>query len=150
MPYRFIPSRLSWLAVAAWLLAAAVYFGVLSWSPVHDFFQRLATQPRVLDTFGSDWTGSSSAKALAFVAFFLAPFALLLAYLLLDFVVSMGAGLLSWLHLPDATLRLVAFVILLGVAWLSAEYWMPHVQLLAGLLARSVLLASGALTSTAQ
>jgi hypothetical protein len=150
VPYRFSPSRLPWLLVAAWGLAVAVYFGVLSWSPVHDFFLRLATQPQVSDTFGSDWTGSSTAKAMAFVAFFLAPFALLLAYLILDLVVSVGAGLLGWLRLSEATLRLIAFVIVLGIAWLLAGYWVPHAQLIAGLLARSVLLASDALAPTAQ
>ncbi|MBI1847695.1 MAG: hypothetical protein HYR86_12075 [Candidatus Rokubacteria bacterium] len=137
----FGTSRTSWIFVAAWVLVVLLYFGVLDWSPVRGFVDGLAGQPGVEELFRGSWAGTATAKAVAFVTFFLAPLVLLVAIFVVQFALAIGAGLLGWLRLPEGVRRVIVLAILVGAAWLFNDHWLPQLQFGAGVVARSLLLA---------
>lgn len=130
----------NWLLFAAGILLVASYYGLLSWAPLEETIERLASHPGTRSAFQ---TASSRQEALfvIFAFLLLTPLASLVALFVLASGLAMVLGLLGpvtrTVGISDKVLALVVVAAAGVVAYARVETWWPWVRWTAGLVARA-------------
>lgn len=137
---------LSWGRGLLLLLGAsvlAVYLGFVSWGPVDEAIQWLATKADGRGTL-EDPVARRGESYLVVISFlFLTPVAGLIALFLFVFVLMVLAGMLSpvgrVLRLPNWAFMVLLTCGLAGIAYAKTEMWLPWVVWMSGLVANAFL-----------
>jgi len=129
------------------VLAAAVilgYFGVLSivQTRLEEFgtsgpISRLASQPRVAESFKDKDGGRMDAYVVMFLFVFLSPLALFMSVVLTIFLLSALATAIGPLIGGERIALLVLEVVAGALVYVKQDLWLPHVAYFLGLMARA-------------
>ena len=128
--FNLLPWRWShWVLLLVGPLFVVTYFSLLSWGPVDEAIQRLASQPGPRDAPGS--SGLLTAEAILGLVslLLLTPLVgMVVLFLLLFAMVIVGitlAPLVRGLGLPDWAVVLLAGAAFSGVLYRQSEVWLP-------------------------
>jgi len=128
--------------VVAFLLS---YFGFVSWGRLGDAIESLAEKPAGAKVF-HEKIDRADAIFMVFVFSFLTPLALVAAFGLVAFVGAVLAGTLESMYhrpgMPDWISTLVVYLVLAVAAYVFRAMWVPHLQGLASLVARAMIMAT--------
>ncbi|MFQ5962317.1 MAG: hypothetical protein ACE5MG_13065 [Candidatus Methylomirabilales bacterium] len=131
-----------WLLLLAIGLFLATYLGLVSWEPVHETIEWLASQPARSDTFQNPG-GRQEALLLLVSVLLLTPIAASVTLFLLVSALAILAELLASvglrLGLPHWTLIVMLSAGFASVAYATRSVWLPWSLELLGLLAQAYL-----------
>lgn len=120
------------------------YFGLLSWSRIHDALEALASKPAGAQVFHAK-VDRADAIFMVFMFLFLTPLALVALLGLLGFIGAMLGGLLESIWktpgTPDWLLTAIVYLVLAVIAYFTRALWFPHTQGFFSLVARALVSA---------
>src|SRR2546428_2691919 len=121
------------------------YFGLRSWGRQGEAFGWLGERPAGAKVF-QEKIDRADAIFMVFVFSFLTPLALVAAFGLVAFVGAVLAGTLESMYhrpgMPDWISTLVVYLVLAVAAYVFRAMWVPHLQGLASLVARAMIMAT--------
>ena len=127
-----------WLFASAVVIWFAIQTGFLQPREIALYF---AGRPEVLRAFSEPHFGRADALILIFSTIFLGPFALFLGAVLVVFVLAILSGAVlpvtRWMQLPDSAATGLVAGLLIGVAWMQSDLWVPRSLWFLSLLARA-------------
>ena len=128
--FNLLPWRWShWVLLLVGPLFVVTYFSLLSWGPVDEAIQRLASQPGPRDAPGSSRLLTAEAILGLVSLLLLTPLVgMVVLFLLLFAMVIVGitlAPLVRRLGLPDWAVVLLAGATFSGVLYRQSEVWLP-------------------------
>jgi hypothetical protein len=127
-----------WLFASAVVIWFAIQTGFLQPREIALYF---AGRPEVLSAFTEPHFGRADALMLIFGSIFLGPFALFIGIVLVVFVLAILGGavlpITRWLQLPDSVATGLVAGLMIGVAWMQSDLWVPRSLWFLSLLARA-------------
>ena len=127
-----------WLLASAVVIWFAIQTGFLQPREIALYF---ANRPEVLGAFSEPHFGRADALMLIFGTLFLGPFAVFIGIILLVFVVAILGGAVlpvtRWMQLPDSAATGLVSGLVIGIAWMQSDVWVPRSLWFLSLLARA-------------